>query len=153
MVTIKVGPTFEEFVIYKKILCSASPYYAAMFNVGMVKAGSQVAEEKEVGFVAFELFFTWLYSGSITQDLTAVLSSSVDTDRARIAFYVFADKAMLTDTSRASSWRQSSIFITKTPEPLARNCSVQMLCSSPWQILLEMIPCGSESSTLPVVTS
>ena len=147
MVTIKVGQTLEEFVIHKKLLCDKSPYFNAMFNGNFAEATSQAAEEKEVDLAAFELFYHWLYMGTLVENITEVVGLDVDKDKVRIAFYALADKFILdTDFKTEYIKYMTSVYVSRHPQvPFsvdAVKLSIDHLTASdPMRILVLDIVC------------
>lgn len=93
-VVIKIGTYDQEYRFPKHLLCSQSPYFAAMFSTGKFKEGldqSATLEEMKdvVSIRSFEMLTQWIYTGHvIIGDLEPTDAISMCIEFARICRYV-----------------------------------------------------------------
>jgi hypothetical protein len=69
MVKVLVGPTEQEFLVYKNKVCNASPFLNAAFN-GNFKEGVEGLvrlPDDDVG--VFDHFLQWVYTREVQQEL------------------------------------------------------------------------------------
>jgi hypothetical protein len=62
LVTLRVGPEKETFVLHKELLCARSEYFRAAHSGNFKEAGeNEIALPEGVDMRAFRTFVTWLY--------------------------------------------------------------------------------------------
>lgn len=95
MMDLHVGPSKTHFHVHKKLLCSKSKYFDAMFNGGFKETEEQAATLPEDGPVIIGHFLKWVYCGTLPPLVPGQPHRHLSNDR--IKLYAFAEKICETE--------------------------------------------------------